>query len=163
MCLKELKKLKKSSMTITEINMKNKDELLKELQALEAAEPISIIKHPGDLNVILLKYAYKPVEYFLCVTLNGMYEIINIHKISKGLANRTLVHPREVFIPAIKDHAIAVILAHNHPSGNPDPSKEDREITERLKQAGEIIGINVLDHIIISKRDTYSFSEHDEL
>ncbi len=76
-----------------------------------------------------------------------------------GLLNKTQVHPREVFADAITDRAAAIIIAHNHPSGEPEPSVSDLKITQQIQEAGKIIGINVLDHIIVSKDDYYSFQE----
>ena len=95
--------------------------------------------------------------------MNGSHEIIKVRTISKGLVNRTLVHPREVYRMAIKDNAAAIILTHNHPSGNPAPSIEDIEITNRMISAGKIIGIEVLDHVVIAKKGYYSFLEEGQL
>jgi DNA repair protein RadC len=86
--------------------------------------------------------------------------VIRANLISIGLVNRTVVHPREVFYPAIIQNACAIIISHNHPSGRLDPSMEDRDITDRLRQAAEVLGIALLDHVIISKDGYYSFVEH---
>ena len=120
------------------------------------------ISSPADAYSALSRYQKKTKEHFLVLTLNGNHTVIRATIISIGLANRTIVHPREVFIPAIKDNACAVIIAHNHPSGNLDPSREDKDITTRLCQAGEILGIPILDHVIISKKGYYSFLESHE-
>jgi len=80
-----------------------------------------------------------------------------------GLVNKTQVHPREVFADPITDRATAIIIAHNHPTGNVVPSKDDAEITKKLKAAGETLGIKLLDHIIFSLKGYYSFLENDEL
>ena len=120
------------------------------------------ISSPADAYSALSRYQRKTKEHFLVLTLNGNHTVIRATIISIGLANRTIVHPREVFIPAIKDNACAVIIAHNHPSGNLDPSREDKDITTRLCQAGEILGIPILDHVIISKKGYYSFMESQE-
>lgn len=106
------------------------------------------------------RYAIKHTEYFLVLTLDGAHNVIKLHVASQGLVNRTLIHPREVFRPCLSDNAVACILLHNHPSGNLEPSPDDREITKRLIDASEIIGISVLDHLVISKRGYYSFLEH---
>ncbi len=90
-------------------------------------------------------------EEFHVVTLDTKNQFINSHCVSAGTLDASLVHPREVFRPAIKDVASSIILAHNHPSGDPKPSKEDFEITERLKEVGKLIGIEVLDHIVMGK------------
>jgi len=80
-----------------------------------------------------------------------------------GVLNKTIVHAREVFITAIRDNSAAVIVAHNHPSGSLEPSAEDIEISKRLCEAGDILGIAVLDHVIISKSGYYSLCEHGKL
>jgi DNA repair protein RadC len=115
---------------------------------------------PGDTLKLLSRYAKKPQEHFVVISLDGAHNPIRTKVITVGLVNKTMVHPREVYRQAIKDNAVAVILAHNHPSGNIEPSFEDIEITRRLKDAGETIGIQVLDHVIISKFGSYSFAEH---
>lgn len=118
------------------------------------------ISHPSDVVPHLAPYINERQEHFLTITVNGAHEVIKIHVTSIGLLNRTIVHPREVFYAAITDNAAAIILAHNHPSGNLTPSVEDREVTNRLRQAGGILGIPVLDHVIISTNGHYSFLEH---
>ena len=80
-----------------------------------------------------------------------------------GLVNRTLVHPREIFSDPLKDRAAAVLIAHNHPSGNIEPSQEDIEITTRIKNAGTILGIELLDHIIFTDNAYYSFLEEGKI
>ena len=80
-----------------------------------------------------------------------------------GLVNRALVHPREVFADPLADRAAAVIIAHNHPSGNLEPSVEDRQVTSRLKAAADILGIGFLDHIIFAREGYFSFLENNEL
>lgn len=117
---------------------------------------------PSDLQPVLSRYSNKSKEHFYVVTLNAAHRVIKVSLVSVGILNRTLVHPREVFKPAIVDEAAAVILCHNHPSGDLDPSSEDKSVTERLVEAGELLGISVLDHIIISKNGYYSFTENDE-
>ena len=97
-------------------------------------------------------------EYFITLLLDGKNRIIREVRISEGSLNQSIVHPREVFSPAVRDSAAAIILVHNHPSGDPTPSREDREITRRLKEAGELMGVAVLDHIIIGDGDFVSFS-----
>jgi len=98
-------------------------------------------------------------EYFLALLLDGKNRIIKRVQISEGSLNQSIVHPREVFSPAVKESAAAVILVHNHPTGDPAPSSEDIAITRRLKEAGEIMGIKVLDHIIIGDGEYLSFVE----
>lgn len=95
----------------------------------------------------------KKQEYFVCLTLDGANRLIDKRTISIGTLTASLVHPREVFADAITDRAASIIIAHNHPSGNTKPSKADIEVTKRLKEAGELLGIKVLDHIIITKKE----------
>lgn len=146
-----------------EIDRTRKSELIKELMALEALEPTIKITTPEDILPVFAKYRNRKQECFLVATLNGAHEVIRVRVITKGIVNRTLVHPREIFRKAITDNATAIILCHNHPSGNTDPSGEDIQITDRIKSAGKIIGIEVLDHIIISRKGFYSFLEEGKL
>jgi DNA repair protein RadC len=98
-------------------------------------------------------------EYFLTLLLDGKNRIIRRVQVSEGSLSQSIVHPREVFIPAVKESAAAIILVHNHPTGDPAPSSEDIAITRRLREAGEIMGIKVLDHIIIGDGEFVSFVE----
>jgi DNA repair protein RadC len=98
-------------------------------------------------------------EEFHIVTLDTKLQPIQSHQITVGTLDASLVHPREVFKPAIRDSAASVLLIHNHPSGDPTPSRQDREVTERLKKAGEIIGIQVIDHIILADSRAVSLAE----
>ena len=115
------------------------------------------IKQPDDLFLFLKRYARSRQEIFLTVTLNAVQEIIGIHITSIGTVTNVKVHPRDVMIHAIKDNAVSIILAHNHPSGKNNPSQDDIEITERMKNACKIIGINFVDHLILTKNDFFSF------
>jgi DNA repair protein RadC len=98
-------------------------------------------------------------ERFLAVLLDGRHRVIREVVVSQGTLTASLVHPREVFRPALREAAAALVLVHNHPSGDPAPSPEDREVTERLARAGELLGIRVLDHVVCAERGYYSFSE----
>ncbi|MGL1892190.1 MAG: JAB domain-containing protein [Spirochaetaceae bacterium] len=120
------------------------------------------ISYPTDLLPCLKRYRCLEKEHFIVATLDGSHQVIGVRLISIGILNRTLIHPREVFKQAILDNAASVILVHNHPSGNTDPSPEDKAVTQRLVDAGELIGIKVIDHIIISKNNYYSFTENSE-
>jgi len=121
------------------------------------------ISGPTDLVPRLLHWADRPQEVFLTVTLNGAQEVLGIRPTTIGLLNRTLIHPREVFAPALEDRAASIILAHTHPSGALDPSREDREATARLSQAGKLLGVEVLDHLILAPTGYYSFRENGEV
>jgi len=112
-----------------------------------------------DAHPLLKPWGMKREENFLVMTLNGAHEVIKIHHITKGILNKTIVHPREVFRPAIQDSAAAMIICHNHPSGQVEPSEEDRAITKRLRDAGDLIGIPVLDHLIEARGTYCSFVE----
>ena len=102
-------------------------------------------------------------ESFFTVLLDNKYRVVREETTSVGILNKCLVHPREVFAPAIEVRAAAIIIIHNHPSGDPQPSKADLEITKRLKQVGEIVGISVLDHIIIGADGYYSFVDENTM
>jgi DNA repair protein RadC len=119
------------------------------------------IASPADFFKHVAHYADRKQERFICASLNGAHEAIAVRVVSLGLVNRTLIHPREVFSDAIQDRAAAVILAHNHPTGRLEPSQEDRDITERLTEAGRTLGISVLDHIIFSRQGFFSFREEN--
>lgn len=118
------------------------------------------IKTASDVYPLLYNYTNEKQEHFICISLNGAYEVIKTQTISKGLVNQTIVHPREVFSDPIKDRCAAIIVAHNHPSGNIQPSDQDNEVTLRLKKSGEILGIPLLDHIIFSKEGFFSYKNH---
>ena len=98
-------------------------------------------------------------EHFVAFYLDTQNCLIERQTISIGTLNSSLVHPREVFEPALAFHAASIIIAHNHPSGELSPSREDREVTKRLVEAGKIIGIDVIDHIILSKSSYLSFQQ----
>ncbi len=118
------------------------------------------ISSPDDLIPFVNHFAMNKKEHFLAVTLNGGHNIIQIHVVSVGTINRTIIHPREVFGEAIRENATALILCHNHPSGYCLPSEEDIETTKDLIDASKIIGIPILDHIIIDCSSYFSFKEH---
>ena len=98
-------------------------------------------------------------EEFHIVTLDTKNQVIDTHQITVGTLDASLVHPREVFRPAIKDAASSVILVHNHPSGDPTPSREDIAVTRRLTDSGNLIGIDVLDHIVLGRKSSVSIQE----
>lgn len=100
------------------------------------------------------------VEVFGAVYVTTKQDVICYHEISRGTLNSTMVHPREVFKPAVLSNAAAVIVGHNHPSGEPEPSVDDEQLTARLVAAGALLGIDVLDHVIVgSENRYYSFRE----
>lgn len=118
------------------------------------------IKSPLDIaNIFMEEMRYYKKEYFNTILLNTKNEIISTENISIGSLNSSLVHPREVFVSAIRKSASSMILIHNHPSGNPKPSNEDIKITKRLIEVGKIVGIEVLDHIVIGDGRYISLKE----
>lgn len=109
-----------------------------------------VIRSPRDAADLLMEQLrYLQKEHFVCLFLNTKNHVIAQETLSIGSLNASIVHPREVFRAAIKCSSASVVCAHNHPSGDPTPSPEDVRMTERLCQAGEVIGIDVLDHIVI--------------
>ena len=122
------------------------------------------ITSPEDGAAILMpRLRYETKEHFLVVLLNSKNMVLQVEQISEGSLNSSVVHPREVFAPAVLHHAAAILAAHNHPSGDPTPSKEDRALTATLVEAGKYMGIPVLDHIIIGDASYFSFKEHGYL
>jgi len=117
------------------------------------------ISHPCDAVGLLADIKDRRKEHFVAIFLNARNQIICREEVSIGSLNASLVHPREVFMPAVGSAAASVILAHNHPSGDVTPSREDIELTRRMVQAGEIMGIEVLDHIIIGAERFLSMKE----
>jgi DNA repair protein radc len=114
----------------------------------------------ADVYPLVQHFADRRQEQFICVSLNGAHEVLAIRVVSVGILNRTIVHPREVYGDPLSDRAAAIIVCHNHPSGQLEPSDEDRSITRRLSEAGELLGIALLDHLILSPRGGYfSFIE----
>lgn len=123
----------------------------------------SKIETPTDMLPHVRHYADRKQEHFLCATINGANEILNIRVVSIGLIDRSPVHPREVFADALTDRASAIVVAHNHPAGGVEPSTSDLQITAQLKAAGEIVSIELLDHIIFNRSDYFSFLENGRL
>ena len=111
------------------------------------------IKHYGD----------RMQEHLICVMFNGALEVTDTRVITVGLVDNTQVHPREVFAQAIKTRASAIVIAHNHPSGNLKPSSQDLAVTQSMINAGKILGIRVMDHIIFSASGYYSINEHGDV
>jgi DNA repair protein RadC len=116
-----------------------------------------VIRGPEDVAKLVPQMKRLEREHFLVVLLNARHEVDAIETVSVGSLNASIVHPREVFKPAILASAASVVLVHNHPSGDPEPSEEDLSITKRLVECGELLGIGVLDHVIIASRGVVSF------
>jgi DNA repair protein RadC len=117
------------------------------------------IGRPRDVVGLLTDIKDEKKEFFIALFLNARNQVIKKETISIGSLNASLVHPREVFSPAVGSSAASVILAHNHPSGDVTPSREDVELTKRMVQAGELMGIEVLDHLVVASERFLSMKE----
>lgn len=113
----------------------------------------------ADFLMPRLRYAAK--EQFVVILLNNKNKVIGTEVVSEGSLSSSVVHPREVFAPAILHHAAAIMVAHNHPSGDPKPSIEDEEVTRQLLRSGKVLGIPMIDHVIIGDGNYYSFLENE--
>lgn len=145
------------------VQLKAGIELGRRMANSRLSEPV-IIRSPQDAAEILteqLRYLQK--EHFVCLFLNTKNHVISQETLSMGSLNASIVHPREVFRAAIKCSSASIICAHNHPSGDPAPSKEDIALTARLLKAGEIVGIDVLDHLIIGDKGFVSLKEQGHM
>lgn len=112
-----------------------------------------------DVLPLLADIAVKQQEHFVCISLNGANEVIEKRVVTIGLLDRSPIHPREVFADVIADRAAAVIFAHNHPSGELQPSESDLHMHEQLTDAGKILGLRILDHVITTRKGYFSFQE----
>jgi DNA repair protein RadC len=121
------------------------------LPMVKETDPTAGCRTPEEAHRLLADTAHLAQEAFTVLTLNRKYRVLDRHLISLGIADASLVHPREVFRAAISDGACAIVLSHNHPSGDTTPSAEDLRITRQLVEAGKILDIEVLDHVIIGR------------
>ena len=127
-------------------------------------EPRPAIHNPDDVVAILRDELLKADrEKLVCIALNAKNVVVGIDFVSVGTLTASLAAPRELFKSAILLNAAAIILSHNHPSGDPTPSREDIQMTDRVSKAGEILGIKLLDHIIIAEQGSFSFSQSGRL
>ncbi len=172
-----------ASSALQVILTRNKDTWCDELQAIKGLGPTKAavilaafesgtrltssreikIRAARDLHPLLQPYALEKQEHFVVVSLNGAHEIMNIRVVSVGTVNRTVVHPRDVFSEAVKAGASSLVVAHNHPSGTREPSIEDYQLTERLIMSGKALGIQLIDHLIITKTGFFSFREETNI
>ena len=126
----------------------------------ESAEQPYAVRHAGDVVGLLRAFLRDdPRERFAVVYLDTRHRPIAVHEASVGTCDAVAVHPREVFGPAVALSATAIVVAHNHPSGDPTPSANDRAVTQRLRDAGELLGIAVLDHVVIGEQRYFSFAD----
>jgi DNA repair protein RadC len=124
---------------------------------MKRTEPLTKIE---DILLHLKFIRTKRQEYILCLSLDSGNRLIARRVVTIGTLTSSLVHPREVFSGPLKDRAAGVIIAHNHPSGDPHPSRKDIEATQQLIAGGILLGVQVRDHIIVTKGDYFSFNHH---
>jgi len=133
-------------------------------RALEVEDDnLPIISSARDAVAQLQELCTAKKEHFVVLYLNARNQLIHKETISVGTLNASLIHPREVFKPAIENYAASIIIAHNHPSGNIHPSDDDLAVTERLQEAGQIMGIEVIDHVIVTGKGYCSLKEKNIL
>jgi len=158
--LEELKKAKGIG-RVKALQIKAVMELSKRVSASLASNGQISIKSPAEVSALLMEeMRHLKKEVFKTILLNTKNHIIKVLNVSVGSLNSSIVHPREVFSEAVKSGCSGILLVHNHPSGDPEPSMEDIETTKRLVNAGSILGIKVLDHVIIGDKRYISFREH---
>lgn len=134
-------------------------ELGKRVSARPAARPVNVSCSKEIADIFMEELRYEKKENFRIMLLNSKGDVISVETVSIGELTSTLVHPREVFCHAVKKSAAAVVLVHNHPSGDPTPSREDFETTRRLMECGKLMGIRVLDHLVIGDGNYVSIRE----
>lgn len=144
---------KKALSLLTALQLARRGQKIPLLPGQSFRSSLEIFRHFQPLVQSLKK------ECFWSVLLNGKNRILRVIRISEGSLMASLVHPREVFRPAIQEAAARVLFVHNHPSGDPEPSQEDMEITQRLVKTGKIVGIQALDHVIIGAHTYFSFAD----
>lgn len=120
---------------------------------------VPVKSHHDVIKLVRQRLKDKKKEHFLILCLDTRNNLIKISSISTGTLDTNLVHPREVFKEAIQSLSSSIILVHNHPSGNPEPSEADIDITKRIVETGKVVGIDVLDHIIVTENKSFSFKE----
>jgi len=121
------------------------------------------ITETKDVLPLVQHYAVQRQEHVLAITVNGFNEVLNVHTVAVGSIDRAPLDPREVFARAVAEKASGIILAHNHPEGKAEPSEADKDMTARIRAAGEVVGIALLDHIIFDRKDYFSFVENGML
>jgi DNA repair protein RadC len=121
---------------------------------------IKPVTSTSDLLPYLAFIRYKKQEHFICLSLDSGHQLIRRRIVTIGLLDVSLAHPREVFAGPLKDRAASVVIAHNHPSGIAEPSREDIKTTQQLIAAGQLLGIPVRDHIIVAAKKHYSFARN---
>lgn len=145
--------------TVKAVQLKCVAELSKRIARATFSEGVSFRNPAAVAGYYMEELRHQEQEVLLLVMLNSKGRLIRDQVISKGTVRAALISPREIFIEAIKHQAVSILLLHNHPSGVPDPSREDIRLTLRVRQAGELLGIELLDHIIIGDRQAVSMRE----
>jgi DNA repair protein RadC len=130
---------------------------------LDSRDHRPLLQTPRDVCREVAEIRQKKKEHFVVLYLDTRNRLLHKEFVSIGTLNASLVHPREVFEPAIRCSAACLVLVHNHPSGDPAPSEEDRRLTRRLVEAGKLLGLDVLDHVVVAEGRHYSFQENGEL
>ena len=122
------------------------------------------VRGPDDVVALIgRKLLAESREHFVVLLLNARHECVAVETVSIGSLNASIVHPREVFRPAVLAAAASIIVAHNHPSGDPEPSPEDLAVTRRLREAGDLLGIELLDHLVVAERGYVSLKSRGAL
>ena len=133
---------------------------LSKRMASAAARPALSFHNPDTIaRYYMERLRHEEQEHLYCMMLDNKNHLLAEHLLSRGTANATIVTPREVFMEALRHHALCLILIHNHPSGDPSPSQCDMDVTRRMYQAGELMGIHLLDHVVIGDQKYFSFRE----
>lgn len=138
-------------------------EIGKRIANLEKNDAYKITSPGTAAEYLMSRLRHETHERFLVMLLNTKNKIMSVKQVAEGSLTSAVVHPREVYAHAVTAHAAAILVAHNHPSGDPYPSHEDRSLTKALADAGDILGIPVLDHVVIGDGSYYSFKEHGDL
>ena len=141
------------------IQLKCIGELSKRIAATAARPALSFHNPVTIAQYYMEQLRHEEQEVMLCIMLDGKNHLLKERILTRGTANATLITPREIYVEALRNHAVSIILIHNHPSGDPSPSKCDIEVTERIWEAGELLGIHLLDHLIIGDQKYISFRE----
>lgn len=141
------------------IQLKCIGELSKRIATASARSTLSFNNPVTIAQYYMERLRHEEQEHMICVMLDSKNHLLGEQVLTKGISNATLITPREVYLAALQYHAVNLILVHNHPSGDPTPSKCDLEVTERIFDAGEMLGIALLDHIIIGDHRYISFRE----
>ena len=155
---KELQKIRGVG-TVKAVQLKCIGELSKRIASAAAKPALSFHQPDSIASYYMEQLRHQEQELMICMMLDNQNHLLAERLISKGTVNATLVTPREIYMEAVRCHAVSLILVHNHPGGDPSPSPSDRTLTERIRAAGELLGIRLLDHIIIGDKRYVSFKE----